>query len=60
MTSKANKKDTNVSFEIGLSQIHSNVFNNDNLTVNNINKSIAEVNNRGNFIKSVSLFILIS
>jgi len=49
MTFKANNRDVNISFEIGLSQIHSNnVFNNNEhcAAFNNWNsKSIAEVNN---------------
>lgn len=56
MTSKANKNDANISFEIGLSQIHSNVFNNQNITANNKdnnNKTNIEACDRSNIFFSV-------
>jgi len=58
VTTIANNKDVDISFEICLSQIYSNVLNHDNFFSNNNsndnNKSILQANDKSNFIKNVN------
>jgi hypothetical protein len=58
VTTIANNKDVDISFEIGFSQIYSNVLNHDNFfssnNSNDNNKSILQANDKSNFIKNVN------